>query len=228
MGVTVVTSAGNINVTTARDVLSAAPSGWDEQVAEYGRGYTFGEPGALIVYRAGDDASIELTILGAARSSDALKMHNQINPNDFTKVLNTNSFGNLDLWTDDSGGQTYANDYIINHITGLGYIGTSKVGSGSWDANIDAALVAGDAGLTGFFMASLKQVLSIIDFSVINPRMLYGGQPSMFSIGFDNFHVSTTGLIATDRVYFLNLFNTALKDAAKISNYSYLICRKHF
>jgi len=35
-----------------------------------------------------------------------------------------NEFGNKNRFTDELGGQTYANDYIIDHLTGLGYIKT--------------------------------------------------------------------------------------------------------
>lgn len=227
MGVTIVTSAGNINVTTARDVLSAAPSGWDEQVAEYGRGYTFGNPSQLTVYRLGDDADIESTILGAARSANALKMINQIDPNDFTKVLNTNSFGNLNLWTDINGLQVYGDNYLINHITGFGIYRVLQ-SSLAWNGYIDAALSSSQNGFTDWFGGSFNQHVEIFD-SEKTGALDTGYDFSPLNINTSILlHTSTTDANPTSNNIIVRGSQGSVAANTKTSARQYILWRKHF
>ena len=178
MGVTIVTSAGNINVTTARDVLSAAPIGWDEQIAQYGRGGALPiHEGSSAVFRVGDSKSIEDTIIGLLRAANSLKVINAIDPDNWFKLLNTNSFGNLFRFTSDIGGYEnggvwydsdgvvssegveFANDWVIDNYTHIMWY--RILGSGIWDANIDDAISITIGVYSDIFMANTKQLLTL-------------------------------------------------------------------
>lgn len=58
--------------------------------------------------------------------------------NPFDTLLFNNAFGNKNRFTDDSGGQTYANDYVIDHLTGLGWYRVLQ-SNALWNDGIDTA-----------------------------------------------------------------------------------------
>ena len=158
MGLTVVTSAGNINVTTARDVLSSAPSGWDEQITEYGRGANYPIPdNQTTVFRANDSSDIEANIFAPIRASNSLKVKNSLV--DFDTLGNNNEFSNTLRHTDDLGTTIYANNLLIDHFTGLMWDITTY--SDSWANAIDNAASSTFGGYSDWFVPSLNQLLSI-------------------------------------------------------------------
>ncbi len=119
MSVTVVTSDSTIKVNTSQKVISSPPSGWDEQIAEYGRAYNYPQPtGQTTVYRTGDDADIEATIFEPIREANGLKVMNSLVS--FLVLVNNNTFGNKNRFTDINGLQTFGDNYFIDNYTGLG------------------------------------------------------------------------------------------------------------
>jgi hypothetical protein len=89
-------------------------------------GATLMKTGQTTSYRTGDDGDIE-----AGRATN------------FTTLASNNPFGNTDRFTDELGGQTYANDIVIDWSTfdGATVLGWYRVSStGAWNAAIDGAL----------------------------------------------------------------------------------------
>lgn len=88
--------------------------------------------------------------------------------NPFTTLVNDNAFGggNKNRFTDDAGGQTYSNNYVIDHLTGLGIyidlIGTST----AWADNIDAAQLLTLVSFTDWRMANINEALTMSDFEL--------------------------------------------------------------
>ena len=165
----------------------AAPSGWNEQIAEYGRGYRFSKPsnGTDVQYRVGDDNWAETNIIRAARLSNTLKTSNTLKNffelnynnefghtwrftnklgdyhNPFTNVyyLKDGTVSTIAIWTNDG--------YAIDNYTGYG-LGLLPYTSIDWNDGIDNCLGT-DHGGTGttvagyddFFAANLEQFTTL-------------------------------------------------------------------
>ena len=226
MSVTIVTSAGNINVTTARDVLSAAPSGWDDQIAEYGRGYNYPLPtGQTTVYRIGDDADIEATIFAPVRVANSLKVKNSLV--DYETLGNNSSFGNTVRFSDDLGTEIFSSSLMIDNYTGLmWYRNFFAVDSGGFDSIIDAALASTQGGFSDWFLPSTSQQISIMDNG--NPSKVFF--KPLGNNTFNNTVLSSTTLpSATTSVMRFNNQIASLNSTSKTGTLSrYYICRKHF
>lgn len=167
MGVNVVVSGSNVDVTTSQQVLS--PSGWAAMVAAYGIGYNYPQPtGQTTVYRTGDDADIEATIFTpAVRAANSLKPRQSLA--DFTTLNNNNAFGNTNRFTDINGLQVYGDDYVIDHYTGLGWY-RIKSALEAWNDAIDNALASTQNSYSDWFLPDTIKIMSITNQSLtINP-----------------------------------------------------------
>ena len=78
----------------------------------------------------------------------------------FTNLLDNNAFGNKDRFTDDAGGQTYTSVYVIDHLTGLGWVNVLSANA-NWDASIDAANNATAFGFSDWRLANTFELGSI-------------------------------------------------------------------
>ena len=141
------------------------PSGWDEQVAEYGRGYSFPMPsGQTIVYRTGDDADIETTIFAPVRVANSLKVQNSLV--DFLTLGNTNSFGNTVRFTNSIGGVLWDSsdgsiqNYRIDNYTGLAQY-LLEFTNFSWDEKVDTAINSNILGFSDWFFPNINILHSI-------------------------------------------------------------------
>lgn len=96
---------------------------------------------------------------------------NRRDPNDNTKVLELNEFGNLELLTDEDGLQVFNNEYFVQHITGLGYHLPANLfaNSGSFFFAINEAMGTdwggnnNYMGFTDWVPATLKQLRAIFN-----------------------------------------------------------------
>lgn len=225
----------NASVTTKQ--LSVAPSGWDDQVAEYGRGYNYPLPtGQVTGFRTGDATDIETTIFAPVRVANSLKVQNSLT--DFLTLGNTNSFGNTSRFTDVDGLQVYGNKYIIDNYTGLGWFGEVKaVNAADWNACIDDALTDTDASFSDWFLPNRKQLESITRYERITSiRNFFDYAPfdtfgSLSFSGADYLLVtSNTATINTSSVFYVRSQTDQILNAAKtLANaWDRTICRKHF
>lgn len=229
-GVTVVTSGGNVNVTTSQKVISLTPSGWDEQIAEYGRGYHFPLSTQTTSYRSGDEASIEASTFASSRVSNSLKMLNSLT--DILTLGNTNSFGNTSRFTDSEGGQVFGAgngsivDYKIDHYTGLGLLTTAQAGI-EWNDVIDNGLAFSYGGFDDWFALSTPQYCSLFN---LEPTNTLNYTP--LNMSSTTIWTSTTDPALTTNGHFIRPTNhkTGLIDSlAKSGNsLNYYYGRKHF
>lgn len=105
--------------------------------------------GQIVSYRTGDDGDLEL---GRGAS--------------FTGLTCNNPFGNTNRFTDTLGGQTYANDLILDWETGLmWYRIPSAVGCCNWNSAIDGSNNATTAGYTDWFLPNVLQIWDIINYN---------------------------------------------------------------
>ena len=229
----ITTSQETVSVTT---ILSPTvtpapepPSGWDEQIAEYGRGYNYPQTTAqTVVYRTGDDADIEATIFAPIRVANSLKVQNSLT--DFTTLGNTNSFGNTDRFTDSEGLQDYGatgsalTDYKIDHYTGLGWSIKSPL-SGTWQNSIDNSLSLVENGFSDYFLPSFNQLNSILDYS-LSVRLLQTVTGSII-----NAHQWTSSNViaqAGTRAWALIYQGSSWQNHTYATLDRYFSCRKHF
>ena len=225
MGLTVIADGGNIDVNTSTKVLSTVPSGWDEQVAEYGRGYNYPQPtGQTVVYRTGDDADIEATIFAPVRVDNSLKVQNSLI--NFLTLGNTNSFGNTLRFTDELGTEIFANNYKIDNYTGIGWYMIPISVNTNWDACIDAPLALNTAGFSDYFLCNKNQYSSILNQSLTS-RPYYDVIPTVLNY---SPYTSTTltpsfSVYAFQGAYQYGTINIILKTSASRMAFA---CRKHF
>ena len=124
--------------------------------------------GQTTSYRTGDDAwSLANGVYDYTPPvypvSYAALDFNAVSP--FTTLISNNAFGNKSRFTDDLGTQIYANNYIIDHYTGLGYADTLRGGSQSWDTNIDEAVALTFNSFSDWRVANFYEIYSIVDTS---------------------------------------------------------------
>lgn len=223
MGVTVVTSDATIQVNTSQKVISVAPSGWDDQVAEYGRGYHYPIASQTTGFKTGDEPDIETTIFAPVRVANSLKVHNSLI--DYFTLGNTNSFLNTDRFTDIDGLQIYGDDYIIDNYTGVGIFRIAQAAA-TFDDAIDAALASTQNGFSDWFLASVSQMFELVN-NETNPSFFW----SPLNIGGTNLFTSTTDSITTTRNLMFRPGNHAsglIDDNNKTTAQKYLLMRKHF
>jgi hypothetical protein len=119
---------------------------------------TLMKTGQTTSYRTGDDGDIE-----AGRESDFLTLDSAPLHNDGTATINTTT----NRFTDTLGGQTYANDIVLdwstwNGSTLLGWYKSSTIISLTWNGAIDWAIALSvDLFTTGWFLPNLMQFISI-------------------------------------------------------------------
>jgi hypothetical protein len=81
--------------------------------------YNFTKPsGQTTQRRIGDDVWVEQNILNSIRTGDNPTVPRKAN---FTTLVNNNSFGNTNVFTDEFGLQAFANNYLLDNDTGYGW-----------------------------------------------------------------------------------------------------------
>lgn len=158
-------------------------------------GATLMKTGQTTSYRTGDDGDIE-----AGRATNFLTLDSSPLHNNGTATLNTTT----NRFTDTLGGQTYANNIVLdwstwNGSTLLGYDRTDRSGLSTNDS-IDACLLLSVGGFIGYRLVNFNELCnlwnkgrtSVIDYPPFN-----------HSTGFRRYLSSTTVPSATSTVYIL-------------------------
>lgn len=133
--------------------------------------YSFPSPtGQTTSYRTGDDAWIETNFLSHFRKAQSYWNGTRPELVDFTTLKQNNVFGNTNRFTDELGGQAYANDLIIDHLAGLMWYSIDHpLSSGNWDTAIDTPLGSLFGGsqtqgsYTDWFCGNLNMIESLRD-----------------------------------------------------------------
>lgn len=126
--------------------------------------------------------------------------------NPYTALTTTNAFGNHYRFTNTAGTQDYSSQYVIDHLTGLGFYTQSEYdasfGGGNWAGQLSAATASNRFGYSDWRVASWNEWQSILP--------LYG---SGYDVPFSNF--STVAVCSTT-------------DATDLDNYITNFVGKHF
>jgi len=77
----------------------------------------------------------------------------------FFNLISNNAFGNKYRFTDINGLQVYGDNYIIDHLTGLGWY--KGLTSGTWETQIDDAVASTQNGFSDWRLPTVKEIVTI-------------------------------------------------------------------
>jgi hypothetical protein len=173
----------NITVTDSDGTTSSVPAVTNVTCKLSPVGATLMKTGQTTSYRTGDDGDIE-----AGRATS------------FTVLASNNPWGNTNRFTDTLGGQTYANNIIIdwstyNNVSVLAYYKGDTV-LRSWNDQIDQYLSSTIGGLNSWRMFNIYEAVNIMNLERIS-NYVYNYAP--FNIGSSPrfFWTSNRGAAAT-------------------------------
>ena len=172
-------------------------------------GATLMKTGQTTSYRTGDDGDLE-----AGRATD------------FFTLASNNPFGNTNRFTDELGGSTYTNDWVIdwstyNGATVLGYFRVVQ-GLSTWDIGIDNATTNTYGTFSGGRMWNRTEALNILNMEVATARLNY--TPFNYTTN-TNFMTSTTQPLLTTSVFgYANLSGVGLS-RTKTGTSAYIVVR---
>jgi|TARA_R110000765_G_scaffold264831_1_gene364280 hypothetical protein len=170
-------------------------------------------------YRTGDDKSID-----SGRESGSFFVLDANNP-----------FGNSDRFTDTLGGQTYANDIVLDwahrdyaNSKVLSYYRVTRVAT-DWNDAIDTSLTLSITGFTsGWYLPNFEEVSNIVQVSTDSTVILYPMNYAPFNFtGNANFWTSTTRAVTTSQALkFFNNSSYAFNNSGKTTaNYLHFYAR---
>jgi hypothetical protein len=177
-------------------------------------GATLMKTGQTTSYRTGDDGDLEV---GRATS--------------FTVLASNNPFGNTNRFTDELGGQTYTNNWVIdwstyNGSTVLGYYRVQNGVNIAWNASIDSAI--GTFGtFSGCRLPNANELLNIINYGITSCLNYSPFNLTGFSLWTSTTPLNSTGtafvVLASQNVYF-SVATKSVTTAAGL-NCRYIPCR---
>jgi len=175
--------------------------------------------GQTTSYRTGDDAWQVANNPYSTAPTNPTHIARLVN---FTTLAENNAFGNTNRFTDSVGGQTYVNNYVIDHFTGLGIYRVLSLAT-DWNNSIDNALSSTQNGLAGWKIPNYNEWLSVCDFSLVDNKLDY----APFSISGNSRHwTSTTLADTTANAWF---FQRTMGGIVKTTSTNfYLLFRNHY
>lgn len=150
----------------------------------------------------------------------------QLDPANRLLLLNNNSFGNLNVWTNDLGGSVFDGsdgstvNYSVNNYTGYGWSIIRKVGT--WNVAIDDNTFA---TFTDMFVPNTNEMADIIDW--FNATAMFNFAP-FSNTGNHNLWTGTTAAFATTFVFSYRNVSYTVSFFNKGDSRDYYRTRKHF
>jgi len=164
--------------------------------------------GQTTSYRTGDDGDLELGI-GTG----------------FSTLQVNNIWGNTNRFTDTLGGQTYTNNFVVDHLTGLMWYRVPVINT-QWNGAIDGAEASTQGTFTDWSIPNINQLITICNFSTVTNALL---NYSPFNIAIttttDRIWTSTSLPNSTTNAYTLQS-NSTFAGSGKATSQSYIIVRK--
>jgi len=174
-------------------------------------GATLMKTGQTTSYRTGDDGDIE-----AGRATN------------FTTLASNNPFGNTNRFTDELGGQTYANDIVIdwstyNGATVLGFRRTLTTNL-NWNNSVTGALATSIGTFTsGWRLPNIKELYNLTNYSTAR-ALLYPPFDAIFNANQILWSSTTNPATTANAFQFPNNFGAA-HQAIKSGQVDYIPCR---
>jgi len=164
--------------------------------------------GQVVSFRTGDDGNLQMGI-GAS----------------FATLSDNNIFGDTKRFTDELGGQTYTNKFVLDHLTGLMWYVNVTI-SVNWNTAIDGAEASTQGGFSDWFLPNINQFSTILNFansvgSLINYSPFNLTQTSTAT----RIWLSTTNAGSTTAAWTISDLQV-FSSTTKTTSCSYIICRK--
>lgn len=140
---------------------------------------------------------------------------------DRVTLAENNIHGNTNRFTDRSGGQTYANNIVQDHLTGIEWYRVLQ-GVATWNDAIDGAVALNIGGNTDWRLPPSK----VID-SIANDQASVGGNAlnyAPFSIANTNYWTSSTYMVTTANAFRMSAHQFSAQ--AKTNVNQWIACRK--
>jgi len=155
--------------------------------------------GQTTSYRTGDDAwSLANGVYDYTPPvypvSYAALDFNAVSP--FTTLISNNAFGDKNRYTDVNGLQVYGDNYVIDHLTGLGWLNIEKTGM-DWNGFIDDAYGLTTLTFSDWRVPSINEFVSIMNRDITVPTNF-----APFNISTGVFWISTTDLQDTTKSFY--------------------------
>jgi hypothetical protein len=161
--------------------------------------------GQTTSYRTGDDSDLQMGI-GAS----------------FSTLSDNNIWGNTNRFTSELGNQTYTNNFVVDHLTGLMWNRVPNAVD-TWNNAIDGCNAYTGGTFTDWFLANINQHMTIISWEVSAIGLNY----APFSISSAEFYwTSTTAPSATTNAIRVNNSTGIPVAQLKTNTSKYLYCRK--
>jgi hypothetical protein len=155
-------------------------------------------------YRTGDDGNLQMGI-GAS----------------FSTLSDNNIFGNTSRFTSELGNQTYTNNFVLDHSTGLMWYRIPNA-LDTWNNAIDGCNAYTGGTFTDWFLANVNQHMTIMSWSTSGIALNY----APFSINASEFYwTSTTAPSSTTSAIRINNLTSIPAAATKTNTNKYLYCR---
>jgi len=144
---------------------------------------------------------------------------------DFFTLDCNNSFGNTNRFTDINGLQVYGNDYLIDHLSKLGWKRTLQ-GAGNFALQLSNADALTFAGFNDWRVGNVKEYMTICNYAI---RNLFNWVPmNIPGVGNQRLWTSNTRGTASTLGITYRTDNIQMEQAAKIANNRAIVCRNHF
>ena len=146
---------------------------------------------------------------------------NAISP--FTTLISNNAFGNKNRFTDINGLQVYGDNYVIDHLTGLGIYRVVTNNTEIWGLMIDRAVASTQNSFTDWRMVNRNELASIQQLTPLLNTLNY----SPLNIA-NNIFSSTTYTVTTSAFRMVNS-GGELRQQSKTNTSQYLLLvRNHY
>ena len=146
---------------------------------------------------------------------------NAISP--FTTLISNNAFGNKNRFTDINGLQVYGDNYVIDHLTGLGIYRVVTNNTEIWGLMIDRAVASTQNSFTDWRMVNRNELASIQQLTPLLNTLNY----SPLNIA-NNIFSSTTYTVTTSAFRMVNS-GGELRQQSKANTSQYLLLvRNHY
>ena len=146
---------------------------------------------------------------------------NAISP--FTTLISNNAFGNKNRFTDINGLQVYGDNYVIDHLTGLGIYRVVTNNTEIWGLMIDRAVASTQNSFTDWRMVNRNELASIQQLTPLLNTLNYS------PLNIDNNIFSSTTYTVTTSAFRMVNSGGELRQQSKANTSQYLLLvRNHY
>lgn len=219
----------DITVTEPDGGTSSYPSVKDLDIRDYKSGiaYRFGYPfwtGESTSYGTGSEGNLLATSWFEFTTPPYPETLATIDPgagNPFITLAANNSFGNTNRFTDELGGQTYTNNLVVDHLTGLMWYRVVQTAA-QWATMLTNAAAASFGGYSDWKVPPEKVMEGLLNYQLGANNLNY----APFSVSADLWTSTTAPNNNTLARRFITL-NGNTGSVAKTTSLGYILCRKH-